>query len=253
MTSSDEQVRRERSEKVAYWRYQLIRDAADPGLSPRARGRKVRELAEAVHLGPFGKQVRVSRPTLDRWIRAWRQCGFDALLPPRRQCSPRTPAEVLDLAAALKREQPDRTAAQVVRVLRAHSGWAPSERTLLRHFDRLELNTRPDGTPPTAFGRFEAAEPNERWVGDALHGPVIAGRKTYLIATWNLAERPNVTDRSERGLWLLGIWAIRPKVTDRLAPSRPALTMSCRQRAVGREVAGPGPARSGVRVAACMG
>lgn len=49
-------------------------------------------------------------------------------------------------------------------------------------FARLELNTRPDGKAPTAFGRFEAAAPNERWTGDALHGPVIAGRKTYLMA-----------------------------------------------------------------------
>jgi hypothetical protein len=75
----------------------------------------------------------------------------------------------------------------------------------------------------------------------------------YVIVTWNLAERPNVTDRSERGLWLLGIWANRSKVTDRLAPSRPVLTPSCGQRAVGGDVAGPGPARSGVRVAAGVG
>ena len=32
------------------------------------------------------------------------------------------------------------------------------------------------------FGRFEAARPNELWTGDALHGPRIAGRKTYLFA-----------------------------------------------------------------------
>lgn len=95
---------------------------------------------------------------------------------------PRTPAEVLQLAAGLKREQPDRTAAQVAVILRAHAGWAPNERTLQRHFARLELNTRPDGHPPKAFGRFEAAAPNELWTGDALHGPVVAGRKTYLFA-----------------------------------------------------------------------
>jgi putative transposase len=29
------------------------------------------------------------------------------------------------------------------------------------------------------FGRFEATRPNELWTGDALHGPVVAGRKTY--------------------------------------------------------------------------
>ena len=64
----------------------------------------------------------------------------------------------------------------------AHLGWAPSERTLQRLFERLELNTRPDGRPPQAFGRFEAAHPNDRWVTDALHGPRVAGRNTYLFA-----------------------------------------------------------------------
>jgi putative transposase len=51
-----------------------------------------------------------------------------------------------------------------------------------RLFARLELNTRPDGRPPRSFGRFEAEAPNDRWTGDALHGPVVAGRKTYLFA-----------------------------------------------------------------------
>ncbi len=32
------------------------------------------------------------------------------------------------------------------------------------------------------FGRFEAADPNELWVGDALHGPRVGDRKTYLFA-----------------------------------------------------------------------
>src|SRR6516225_8646154 len=30
-------------------------------------------------------------------------------------------------------------------------------------------------------GRFEAADPNELWVGDALHGPRVGDRKTYLF------------------------------------------------------------------------
>ena len=85
----------------------------------------------------------------------------------------------------MKREVPARTAAQVSAILLAcagPAGSAPSARTLQRHFARLELNTRPDGLPPRAFGRFEAAAPNDRWTGDALHGPVVAGRKTYLFA-----------------------------------------------------------------------
>jgi putative transposase len=173
-------VRVQRARAVALFRYQLIREAADPGLSTRQRGRLVRGLAEREHPGPFGAPVRVSRQSLDRWILAWRRGGFDALLPAPRQVSARTPAEVLDMAAALKRENPDRTAAQVVRILRTHLGWAPSESTVLRLFTRLELSG-PQATP-TVFGRFEAARPNELWTGDALHGPPVAGRKTYLFA-----------------------------------------------------------------------
>jgi putative transposase len=181
--ADDEQARRaERSRAVALFRYSLIREAADPALSTRQRGRLVRGLAAREHAGPFGEPVRVSRPSLDRWIRAWRAGGFEALMPPARQVTLRTPAEVLGLAAALKRENPARTAAQVARILRASAGWSPADRTLQRHFVRLELLTRPDGAPPPAFGRFEAARPNELWTGDALHGPVIGGRKTYLFA-----------------------------------------------------------------------
>jgi putative transposase len=177
--------RGDRAREVGLFRYALIREAADPALSTRQRGRLVRDLAEREHSGPSGQRVRLSRVTLDRWILAWRRGGFDALLPSMRNADPRTSAEVLELAAALKREVPARTAAQVRAILLACAGpdgAAPSQRTLQRHFARLELNTRPDGLPPKAFGRFEAAAPNDRWTGDALHGPVVAGRKTFLFA-----------------------------------------------------------------------
>jgi putative transposase len=178
----EEQVRAERARTVGLFRYALIREAADSELTTRQRGRLVRALAQAEHQGPFGQPVRVSRATIDRWIRDWRRGGFDALVPPPRRVSPRTPAEVLDLAAALKREVPERTAVQVTAILRAHAGWAPDERTLQRHFARLELTTRPTGQPPAAFGRFEADAPNQRWTGDALHGPTVNGRKAILCA-----------------------------------------------------------------------
>lgn len=177
----EEQVRAERARAIGLFRYGLIREAADPALSTKQRGRLVRELAGRAHPGPFGTPVRVARPTIDRWIRDWRRGGFDALVPNPRRVQPRTPGQVLELAAALKREVPARTAVQIAAILRAHSGWSPDERTLQRHFVRLELNTRPDGQPPRAFGRFEAEAPNVRWTGDALHGPVVGGRKAILF------------------------------------------------------------------------
>ena len=181
-SGADQGDRTQRAQEIGLFRYALIRPVADPALTTRQRGPLVRQLAEQDHLGPFGDRVRVSRVTLDRWIRAWRTGGFDALVPSVRHGEPHTPALVLELAAALKREVPARTAAQVAVILGEHAGCAPSARTLQRHFARLELGTRPNGAAPKAFGRFEAAAPNDRWTGDALHGPVVAGRKTYLFA-----------------------------------------------------------------------
>lgn len=178
----EDQVRAERARAVGLFRYSVIREAAEVSLSSRQRGRLVRDLAGREHVGPFGEPVQISRETIDRWIRRWRAGGFDALVPNPRRAQPRIPAEVLDLAVALKKEVPARTAVQVAAILRAHSGWAPDERTLQRHFVRLELNTRPEGKPPRAFGRFEAQAPNLRWTGDALHGPTVNGRKAILFA-----------------------------------------------------------------------
>ena len=167
---------------MALFRYQLICPALEPGLSMKARGRVVRAIAARSHAGPFGGQHRYSRDTLDRWIRRYRAGGFDALAPSTRQPGTRIDTSVLELAVALKRENPDRTAAQVVRILKASAGWSPSESTLLRLFHRHDLIRPPAEGGTAVFGRFEADVPNERWVGDALHGPRVGGRKTYLFA-----------------------------------------------------------------------
>ncbi len=177
----DDVKRRERAQQVALFRYQLICPALDPGLSTKARGRIVRAIAAGSHAGPFGGQHRYSRDSLDRWIRRYRAGGFDALMPSIRQPGSRIDTGVLELAVALKRENAQRTAAQVARILRASTGYSPSESTLLRLFHRREL-IGPAAGEAVVFGRFEASAPNERWVGDALHGPRVGGRKTYLFA-----------------------------------------------------------------------
>lgn len=179
---TEDEKRRERGHAVGLFRYQLICPALDSGLSTKARGRLVREIAAREHTDPFGASVRYSRDTLDRWIRRYRTGGFAELIPSPRSSAPRTDAATLELAAALKRENPARTAAQVQRILRASAGWSPSESTLLRHFHRLELIGPAAGDHAVVFGRFEAENPNDRWTGDALHGPRIGGRKSYLFA-----------------------------------------------------------------------
>jgi len=171
----------ERAQQVAVFRFQLISPVIDEDLSSRQRGRLVREIASAWRVDPFGHKVRYSRDTVDRWVRSWREGGFAALVPSTRLTPIRTDPAILELAAALKRENPERTAAQVERILIKSQGWSPSQSTLLRLFTRLDLPA-PAGDQPVVHGRFEADVPNKLWTGDALHGRRVGGRKTYLFA-----------------------------------------------------------------------
>src|SRR5664279_3188045 len=131
MSTEQEQdrARRERARQVGLFRYGLIQDALEPALSTKQRGRLIRAVAAQFHPGPFGAPVRVSRASLDRWVRDYRRGGFAALVPSPRRVAAHTPAQLLELAMALKTEAPDRTAAQVAAVLAAHGGFVPSART----------------------------------------------------------------------------------------------------------------------------
>jgi putative transposase len=173
---------RDRHRDVALFRYSLIREAADPALSPVERGVLVRHLSARDHTGPDGERVRVSRSTIDRWIRLWRAGGFNALVPETRHPQAKIAGSFLDLAILLKRERPARSAMQVCRIIQADRGWSPSRRTVQRLFTMHGLNGRGDGQPVEVFGRFEADISNELWTGDAMHGPVIGGHKAYLLA-----------------------------------------------------------------------
>jgi putative transposase len=71
----------DRAQEIGLFRWKIVGEATDVSLSARERGRLVRALAEREHLDPDGRWVRVGRNTLDRWIRAYREGGFDALVP----------------------------------------------------------------------------------------------------------------------------------------------------------------------------
>jgi putative transposase len=179
-------VEDERRREIGLFRYALIRPCLDPGLSAADRGRLIRALVAVEHLGPGGRLVRVGRSTVGDWIRAYRKGGFEALCPRPRVVVPRTPARVLELALELKRERPERTAAQVHQIMVAAGERPPTVRTLQTHLARAGLNVRADGrSPHKVYGRFEAAERNELWTGDGLHGPILSGtatRRAVLVA-----------------------------------------------------------------------
>jgi len=169
----------DRSEALALWRYHLIAEALSPRLGSRERGMIVRRVADEQHAGHDGHPRIVSRNTLDRWIRAYRQHGLAGLHDRRRsdQGAVRRRPDLVDEAARLRIEQPARSAAHIAEMLAARHGVRISERTLReqlarRGFARAELLR--DGR---TFGRYEAASPDERWIGDVLVGPFVPSPK----------------------------------------------------------------------------
>jgi len=170
-------------QEEALWRYSLIRESADPRLSCGERGALVRSLAARLHAHPSGELRSVGRSTLDDWIRAYRTGGFAALVPRQRASVPRTPRALLLQAEVLRRENPARTAAQIQRIVAVSNGGAgPSRTTIERHLRRQGLTRAALTGERQAFGRFEASGPNERWIADCLHGPMIEGRRAILFA-----------------------------------------------------------------------
>ena len=180
-------------ETEALWRYGLIRDLLEPGLSRRERGQLARGLAVGVHRYRDGSLRSVSRTTIDRWVRAYRLGGFRALYPRARRVAPRTEASLLALAVALKVEASERTGAQIAAIIARHEASeaeregravrrCPSVRTVQRHLERAghggPWSRAPQGP---RYRRFEAERCNQLWIADCLHGPLIAARKAILI------------------------------------------------------------------------
>ncbi len=162
-------------EAIALHRFGVIAEAVNERLSPAERGALVREIAGRSHAHPDGDERRYSRGTIDRWIRSYRSEGLGGLCPsPRADTGVvRAHPELFDEACALRLELPTRSAAQIARILFARHGIWVAERTVRDQLRRAGLHKEALVAEPKAFGRYEAARANERWVTDVLVGPFV--------------------------------------------------------------------------------
>ena len=170
----------DRAQEIGLFRWQIIGEATDMSLLARERGRLVRASAEREHLAPDGSRVRVGRNTLDRWICAYREGGFGALVPAPRRVANTTPERLLELAVALRREQPARTAAQIHRILVEAEGAGPSARTIQRHLAAVGCRGGAARSRVRSSG-LRRSHATSCGTGDALHGPLIDGRRVFLF------------------------------------------------------------------------
>ena len=177
----------DRATRVALARWAVICEAADERLAPAERGRVISEAARRVHRDADGRPFRVTTRTIYRWLEAWRRHGFEGLKPARRRDAgiPRTDPEILELAAALRREAPARSAAHIAQILATTRGLEVSARTLQRFFAQAGLDRARLEGRHRAYGRFEAAACGDLWTADGWDGPALAelsGRHAQLFS-----------------------------------------------------------------------
>jgi len=160
-------------EQIALHRWAVIAEAAGADLTGRERGALARRIAARAHAHPDGSQRTYSRQTIDRWLRAWRLGGLDALRPAGRSDTGlvRAHPELFAEASALRLELPARSAAQIASILYHRHGIRVSERTIRGQLRRAGLHREALAAEPKTYGRYEAAAPNERWITDVLVGP----------------------------------------------------------------------------------
>lgn len=160
---------------IALFRYRLIAEAANPKLSPAERGRLVRELASRSHPHPDGGLRAYSRNTFDRWVRAYREGGLDGLRPAKRadSGSVRRHPELIGEAAAIRASRPGLSAEGIADQLFYRHRVRVSARSIRSHLRRRGLHRGALVATRRVYGRYEAARPNERWIGDVLVGPFV--------------------------------------------------------------------------------
>ena len=169
----------ERNTAIALFRYGLIAHLLfDPLAAGQLEG-ALREIAAKTYTIPYSKRTRVGIATLRRYLTQYQQHGFDTLRPQERtdKRTPRAfPPEVVEKAIALREEQPARTTAMIVNILKQDEGLKLDLRplnahTLTTHLRMHGKTRRLLANTGRVFKRFEREHANSLWQGDMMFGP----------------------------------------------------------------------------------
>ncbi len=182
--------------EIALFRYGLIAQLIHTPPDSGQQERLLREIASRMYAIPGSPRTRVSITTLRRYLKTYREKGFDALRPGARADAgtPRAfPPEVLEKAITLREEQPSRTTQTIVDILQRDESLSlprsVNVHTLTTHLRRRGKTRRVLAQPGQTYRRFEREHVNSLWQGDALVGPWLPDpyapgkkRRTHLFA-----------------------------------------------------------------------
>ena len=164
--------------EIALFRYGLIAPLVHAPPDTGQQERLLREIASRTYTIPGSTRTHVSVTTLRRYLKTYREHGFEALRPgPRADAGiPRAfLPEVLDQAIALREEQPSRTTQTIVDILqrdeRLSLPRSVNVHTLTTHLRQRGKTRRVLAQTGQTYRRFERDHVNSLWQGDAMVGP----------------------------------------------------------------------------------
>ena len=166
-------------EQIASFRYSLIAPVVSrqTPLTPGELGVFLREVSSREYDIPGSTSRRVSVRSLERYLALYRKGGYEALMPKERndKGNMRLPETVLNRAAQLRAERPERSVEQIILLLEAQGAAAPGTvavSTLARHLRQAGLSRRELLITPQnkgTFRRFEAEDVHVLWQADFQH------------------------------------------------------------------------------------
>jgi transposase InsO family protein len=168
----------DKAEKIALFRYGLVAPLVLETLPRGELTRRAEEIAARCYDIPHSTRTALSVDTLLDWALRYRRGGFEALAPQPRQDRGQSRAitpPLADLIERLKRENPHRTGATLLRELALSSGQnspGVSASTLHRFLKQRGLTER-QLLAPAAHKKFEAQFSNQIWQSDMLYGPYV--------------------------------------------------------------------------------
>ena len=132
----------------------------------------------------LGEQFGISRSAITRWIRLYRQRGFEGLeVKPRAGGNTRVPSEVREQMVAVKKAHPEYGPRRIADVLKRFFLIRTSQSTVHKTLSEKGLinktRRKPVKNPPKPRF-FERSRPNQLWQSDIMTFR-LAGRNAYLI------------------------------------------------------------------------
>lgn len=181
--------------QVAVFRFSVISDFVNTScLSQSQKNRLMKDKCARKWQIPFSEKTRISKGTIFRWIRLYKDSNSDltSLYPKDRSDQGKSRSMDEDTCLALielRLQIPEATVPYLIEQMHIQKRMTPgivlNNSTVYRFLHQKDLMHRPSAKPEDRR-RFEAELPNDLWQSDVMHGPRIdvAGRmrKTYLIA-----------------------------------------------------------------------